>query len=51
MCLHISSNCHAAKKIKDENRLVVELDDIQGIYELLAQGYSACGICAKQYKN
>ncbi|MGI6743670.1 MAG: hypothetical protein ACOX4O_08440 [Eubacteriales bacterium] len=51
MCLHLDANCRAAKKIKDENRLVVELDDIQGIYDLLAQGYSACGICAKQYKN
>lgn len=51
MCLHMDANCRAAKKIKVENRLVVELDDIQGIYDLLAQGYSACGICAKHYKN
>ena len=42
-CYHLSSTCRAAKKIKASNKKVIE----STIANVKAQGYSACGICAK----
>ncbi|MFA6948606.1 MAG: hypothetical protein WCQ72_06470 [Eubacteriales bacterium] len=45
---HINPNCSHVKNMKEENKLIVETDDIAS---LIADGYKPCGSCAKEYKT
>lgn len=45
---HIDPNCQHVKKMKDENKMTLQTDNIA---ELIAQGYKPCGTCAKQFKT
>lgn len=39
---HLSSNCSAVKRINDENKQVITVNDLSEI----GSGYNPCGICA-----
>lgn len=45
---HVNNGCHNAENIKEENKEVVEVDDIQEVKDM---GYKACGTCSKAYKD
>lgn len=48
MVFHAGKNCHNAAKIDEENKKIVEVDDIQKIKDM---GYKACGTCSKAYRD
>lgn len=48
MVFHAGKNCHNAAKIDEENKKIVEVDDIQEVKDM---GYKACGTCSKAYRD
>ena len=48
MVFHAGKNCHNAAKIDEENKKIVEIDDIQEVKDM---GYKACGTCSKAYRD
>lgn len=45
---HVNSRCYNAESIKEENKEVIEVDNIQEVKDM---GYKACGTCSKIYKD
>ena len=48
---HISDSCSAVSSMKEDNKLVLEVEGEAGILALIEQGYKPCGKCAKAYRQ
>ncbi|MBQ1509117.1 MAG: hypothetical protein IIZ47_06805, partial [Erysipelotrichaceae bacterium] len=48
---HIADSCSAVSSMKEDNKLVLEVEGEAGILALIEQGYKPCGKCAKAYRQ